>query len=184
MISGMGQPIPVIRELYLPALIPQALAIATLALIGWLSVPAATIPLAIVVGAVLYGLCSRLLRRWLVHDHTQGMAAYRAQRFEEAIRHFEKSYAFFSAHRQLDAWRSLILGVASRNPYRIIALGNQAWCHAQLGNGGKAMELFEQVLREAPDHMGARTEINMLRAGAAVTASATDKTRQASPTTG
>ena len=68
------------------------------------------------------------------------------------------------ASGDVDALRGLLLGVGSRNSYRIIALGNMAYCHGQLGDGGRAIELYEQVLREVPDHVLAEASLNMLRA--------------------
>jgi hypothetical protein len=39
-----------------------------------------------------------------------------------------------------------------------------AYCYGQLGNGEKAMELYELVLQEAPDHAVAKASLNLLRA--------------------
>jgi tetratricopeptide (TPR) repeat protein len=107
----------------------------------------------------------RVLRRIFAREHTLGIAAYRSRNFEEALSHFEKSYRVFSAHRTLDARRSLAFGVASQNSYRVIALGNMAYCFGQMGDRAKAIDLYEQVLREVPDHAVAVASLNMLRAG-------------------
>jgi len=155
---------PVVRQVYWPGLIPQFIAIAALSIAVRLSFSTATILDALFGGAIIYLAVCRLLRWTLVRDHTQGMAAYRAGQFRDAISHFEASHRFFCAHPRLDAWRSLVFGVASKNPYRIIALGNMAYCYGQLGDGPKAIELYEQVLREAPDHTLAKASLNLLRA--------------------
>jgi hypothetical protein len=47
---------------------------------------------------------------------------------------------------------------------QVIAVANMAYCYGQLGNGTKAVELYEQVLREVPDHSLAKASLNMLRA--------------------
>ncbi len=154
---------PVIRELYWPGLIPQCIAIALLAIIAGLTFPALTVSQMTVVAAVIYLIICRSLRGLLVRDHRRGMKAYRAGRFHEAISHFQASQKFFSAHRQLDAWRSFIFAIASYNPYRVIALGNMASCYAQLGDRAKAIELYEQVLSEVPDHTLAKTSLNVLK---------------------
>jgi hypothetical protein len=160
----MRQPLPVIRQLYWPGLLPQFLAIAALSAVAWFVLPIANFIQASIVGAVIYLISCRLLRFQFTRDHILGMKAYRTGQFRDAITHFEASHRFFSAHRRLDAWRSLLLGVASYNPYRVIALGNMAWCYGQLGERAKAVELFEHVLQEVPDHAGARAGLNMLRA--------------------
>jgi tetratricopeptide (TPR) repeat protein len=160
----MSQPKPVIRQLYWPGLIPQLLAVAVLSVATWLVLPATDLGLAIFVGAIVYLIFCRLMRWSLVRDHTQGMRAYQAGRFQDAIFHFEASHRFFSDHRRLDACRSLLFGVASQNSYRVIALGNMAYCYGQLGDGGKAIELFERVLQEMPEHAVAKSSLNLLRA--------------------
>jgi tetratricopeptide (TPR) repeat protein len=160
----MPQPLPVIRQLYLPGLIPQAFAIALLSAIAWFAAPPAYRGQAILFGAASYLVICRVLRLLLVRDHTRGMQAYRAGRFRDAIIHFEASHRFFSEYPRLDASRSLLFGVASHNPYRLIALGNMAYCYGQVGEGAKAVELYERVLREAPDHAVARASLNLLRA--------------------
>jgi tetratricopeptide (TPR) repeat protein len=116
---------------------------------------------------VIYLVICRSLRRLLVHDHALGMAAYRAGDFQEAIEYFQASRDFFSSHRRLDAWRAFIFGVACRNPYRVIALGNMAYCYGQLGERAKAIALCEEALREQPDYTLVRHLLNLLQAGAA-----------------
>ncbi len=155
---------PVVRQIYWPGLIPQFLAIAALCASLWLLLPAPARGQAIWLGALAYLVFCRLMRWWLVRDHAQGIRAYRGGRFHDAIAHFDASHRFFSAHRRLDACRSLLFGVASQNSYRIIALGNMAYCHGQLGDAARAIDLYERVLQEVPDHAVARSSLNLLRA--------------------
>jgi tetratricopeptide (TPR) repeat protein len=155
---------PVVRELYWPGLIPQFIAIALLAGAVRLAFPKVTEVEMVGAGAAIYLVICRALRGVLTRDHARGMRAYRSEKFQEAISHFQASHQFFSEHRQLDAWRSFAFGVASYNPYRVIALGNIAYCYAQLGDKAKAIEIYEQVLREAPDHKVAKASLNMLKA--------------------
>ena len=160
----MPQPPPVVRQLYWPGVIPQVVAVAALSAGAWFIVPASDGGQAIVAGGALYIVSCRAMRLLLVRDHTRGMQAYRAGRFRDAIAHFDASRRFFSTHPWLDASRSLVFGVASRNPYRVIALGNMAYCHGQLGEGIEAVALYERVLQEAPGHAVARASLNLLRA--------------------
>jgi tetratricopeptide (TPR) repeat protein len=154
---------PVIRRLYLPALIPQLLAIAALGVGIHFCFPRLDVIPSIAIAAIVYPIFCRVLRETFAHDHAAGMRAYKAQHFEEAISHFEASYRFFLAHPLTDKCRSLLFGVATQNPYRVIALCNMAYCYTQIGNGNKAIELFEQALQESPECTLARTSLSMLR---------------------
>jgi len=55
--------------------------------------------------------------------------------------------------------------VANDTPYRVMALLNAAFCHAQLGDAGKAIELYKDVLVESPGNTLAMTSLRMLGAG-------------------
>lgn len=160
----MPQPMPVVREIHWPGVIPQVIAISVIALIVHVCVATLDLPKIVCAAALIYLIICRSLRAIFVRDHKLGILEYRAGHFEAAITHFEASHRFFAAHRWLDRWRSPLMGVASWNPYRVIALANMAYCHAQLGDGAKAIELFEAVLREVPDHTVAKASLNMLRA--------------------
>ncbi len=159
----MSQRMPVIRQLEWAALIPQCAAIVVLTVIIHPALPNLILPADICIAAVVYGIFCRVMRAKFARDHKQGMRAYHAQKFQEAIANFEASYEFFSAHRKMDAWRSLLFGVAGPNPYRIIALCNMAYCYSQLGNGQQAIKLYEKTLQDEPDCAIARSSLNMLR---------------------
>lgn len=154
---------PVVRQLRWGALVPQSVPIAVFAFVIHASVPRLLWSHSIFFAALSYLIICRILRATLTRDHIAGMAAYRAQLFDEAISHFQASYRFFSAHRRLDSFRSLLLGVASYNSYRVIALCNMAYCYTQIGQGHEAIKLYEQALIEAPDCMLAKASLNMLR---------------------
>ena len=160
---------PVVRQVHWISLIPQLVAIAGLALLTYAIFPRVGFIRASFIAALGYLIFCRVMRSVLTRDHILGMRAYQAQHFDDAILHFDNSYRFFSAHRKLDAWRSLLFGVASRNSYRIIALCNKAYCYGQTAHGPEAMMLYEQVLNEDPKCMLAQTSLTMLRAGSAGT---------------
>jgi len=120
---------PVVRQLHWIGLIPQFIAIAVLAVIAHMAWSDSGVLFDLLIAALAYLIFCRLMRATFVRDHRSGMRAYHAQKFHEAISHFEASYQFFSAHRRLDTWRSLLFGVASPNPYRVIALCNMAYCY-------------------------------------------------------
>jgi len=159
----MTQQMPVVRQLQWVGLVPQFVAMAVLGAIACVIVPRSDIPFGILIAMLVYLVFCRSMRAIFARDHKNGMRAYRAQKFQEAISHFEASYRFFSTHRRLDAWRSLLFGVASPNPYRVIALCNMAYCYSQAGDGQQAIKLYEQALQEKPDCVLAKASLNMLR---------------------
>jgi hypothetical protein len=160
---NMSQRMPIVRQLQWMGLIPQLVAIAMLAVIVRVAFPNLGVPVDIFVGAVVYLIVCRVMRARFMRDHKKGMRAYHAQKFQEAISHFDASYRFFSAHRWLDTWRSLLFGVASPNPYRVIALCNMAYCYSQTGEGQRAIMLYEKALQEEPDCTLAKASLKMLR---------------------
>lgn len=141
---------PVVRQLLWIGLITQFIAIAVLAGIAYVAFPVLGIPFDIFIAALAYLIFCGIMRATLTRDHRSGMRAYRAQKLQDAISYFEASYDFFSKRRRLDTWRALLFGVASPNPYRVIALCNTAYCYAQAGNGQRAIKLYEQALHEEP----------------------------------
>ena len=153
---------PVLRQLQWMGLIPQFVAITVFAVIVHVVLPNQGIPVDIFIAALVYLVFCRVMRARFARDHKSGMRAYHAQEFREAISHFEASYRFFSTHRWLDTWRSLLFGVASPNPYRVIALCNTAFCYTQIGDGQQAIKLYEQVLHEEPDCALAKVSLKML----------------------
>jgi len=158
----MTQRMPVVRQMQWMGLIPQFVAIAVLAVIAYVVFPALDIPIDIFIAALGYLIFCRVMRARFVRDHRMGMRAYNAQKFQDAISHFEASYRFFSTHPRLDSWRSLLFGVASPNSYRVVALCNMAYCYSQSGYGQQAIKLYEQALLEKPDCAIAKASLNML----------------------
>ncbi len=137
---------------------------AVLCVAAWLLLPAEHRDLAPLFGAAAYLVFCRAMRWILVRDHTLGIRQYRIGHFQESIAHFEASHRFFSAHPRIDAYRSLLFGVASRNSYRVIALSNMAYCYGQLGERDRAIQLFEEVLQLSPGHAVAESTLNLMRA--------------------
>jgi tetratricopeptide (TPR) repeat protein len=159
----MTQRLPVVRQFYWMGLVPQFGAMAILAVVAHAAFRNLGVQLDIFIAALAYLVFCRVMRAKFTQDHRSGMKAYQAKRFREAISNFEASYRFFSAHRRLDVWRSLLFGVASPNPYRVIALCNMAYCYSQVGDGQRAIKLYEQALHEKPDCALAKASLNMLR---------------------
>ena len=123
----MAQSLPTVRLIYAPALVPQIVAIATVAAaihivtsnVSWLT--------AAVVAALMYWILCRIARVIVLGHHTAAIAAYKERKFDEALTHNKASFDFFDAHPMLDRYRALALGVASPNTFRTIALTNTAY---------------------------------------------------------
>jgi hypothetical protein len=162
----MSQEMPVIRQLYWPGLLPQFTVIGGLAIGFHLAIPAWRWNTDALVGAVVYAIICRALRQTLAREHVLGMGDYRAQRFSDARDHFRQSYAFFTVHPRIDWWRFFLFGSTSRNPYRTLALCNEAFCESQLENGAAAIALYEQALRITPHCTLATASLRMLRSTA------------------
>jgi hypothetical protein len=158
----MAQSLPTVRQIYVPALVPQAVAIAAVAVaihffvgnVPWLR--------AIVIAALAYWVMCRIVRAVVLRHHRAAIVAYQASKFDEALAHNKASFDFFDAHPLLDRYRSLVLGVASPNTFRTIALTNSAYCHAMRGDRAEAAAIFTRVLKETPDCANAAFGLKML----------------------
>jgi len=158
----MAQPLPTIRQIYAPALVPQVVAIATVAVaihafasnVPWLR--------AVFIAALTYWISCRIARAIVLRHHTAAIAAYKARKFDEALTHNKESFDFFDAHPMLDRCRALVFGVAGPNTFRTIALTNSAYCHAMRGDRTEAATIFARVLKETPDCANAEFGLKML----------------------
>jgi tetratricopeptide (TPR) repeat protein len=159
----MSQRMPVVRQLHWKGLTPQFIVLAALVLVLYVVFPKLGIIRDFLIAALAYFIFCRIMRGIFTRDHRSGMRAYHARKFQDAISHFESSYRFFSTHRQLDRRRSVLFGVSSQNPYRVMALCNTAYCYSQIGDGQRAITLYEQALHEEPDCALAKGALNMLR---------------------
>lgn len=113
--------------------------------------------------AVVHAIAYRVARRAFASDHRRGIELIRAGKFAEAVPFFEASYEAFSRRPGLDRFRSVTLGSASAMSYREMALCNAAFCYGQLGNGARAVSLYEQALREFPECGMAESALKLLR---------------------
>ncbi len=156
----MGR-LPIVRQTSWLGAMPQLIALGMLIVCGmWLARSLA---------GMLYGVAAYLAlsygsRAMLTRHHKRGIRLSRTQRYDEAIREYEKSYRFFSHHPWLDRFRSIFLFSASAASYREMALINIAYCHAQLGRGREAKAAYEKTLLEFPDNDMARSAVKFIRA--------------------
>lgn len=159
----MNQPLPTVRELYLPGFIPQAVAIALATWILHVSVPALSWFDDLLYGALAYLMSCCVMRAIFARHHSEGIRAYRARRFDDAVEHNLANYAVFERHQVLDRLRHLVFGTASRNPYRTIALCNAGYCEAMRGNQKAAIHCFIRALELTPDCANAKVGLTLVR---------------------
>jgi hypothetical protein len=158
----MARSMPVVRQIYWPALVAQFGAISLIAFLAWLVAFALRLPVIIFASALLYlGFC-KTMRYCFARQHKLGIRAYRSRKFAKAIECHELSYQCFCRHPKIDRYRALILGSASATTYRVMALCNIAFCHAQLNDGARAVGYYEMALREDPECTLAQVSLRML----------------------
>lgn len=117
----------------------------------------------LIFGALTYSILAFVLRRLIAKKHRQGIKLVMKQKFEEALPYFEKSVEYFSKNSWVDKYRSLTLLSSSAACYREMGLCNLAFCYSQMGEGQKAKEYYEQVLKEFPENGLALAGLNMLK---------------------
>lgn len=152
---------PVVRQIAWASLIPQFIFIVALTFIFGLFIKPLTN--AWEAALIVYLAAAILLRELVPRNHRKGIRFFKAGDYTRAIDEYRKSYEFFTKHAWIDKYRFLVLFSSSRISYTEMALLNIAYCHAQLGNGAKAIEAYEEVLRQFPDSQMAQSALQMLR---------------------
>jgi tetratricopeptide (TPR) repeat protein len=120
---------------------------------------------ALCVGSGMYLAYSLGSRSLLTRAHRKGVRLSRTGRYSEAIHAYEESFRFFSRHPWLDRFRAIAMLSPAALSYREMALCNMAFCHAQLGQGAKAKDLYRAVLAEFPGNALAATSLLMIESG-------------------
>ena len=165
----MAQSLPVVRDLFIPGLLPQvAMIVAVAATLHWI-VPTWQWANLILLAAGIYLVFCRTLRGLLTSHHSAAMKAYQSRDFERAVAHNLASYEFFTRHPVLDMNRHLLFGVASRNPYRTVALCNAGYSEAMRGNQQAAAQHFSRALELTPRCTNAEVGLAMVRGEALAT---------------
>lgn len=155
----MSSKTPTVRQTAWISLIPQLFFMGLVILIWYYFNPEK----AILYGALTYLIISFTLRNLIPKDHRNGMKKVKAEKFNEAITDFEKSYDFFKQNNWIDKYRFLTLLSSSRMSYKEMALNNIAFCYGQIGNGKKAIEFYERTLNEYPESGMAKAGLKLLK---------------------
>ena len=104
----------------------------------------------VVWGAMIYLMCSFLLRYTVPRHHRKGMSFIKQGRYEEAMASFEKSFVYFSRHAWVDTFRVITAFSSSKLSFREIAMVNKAFCLVCLDHKEEARRVYEQCLAEYP----------------------------------
>ena len=91
-----------------------------------------------------------VVRQLLCYQLRDGMTLARAARHEEALKAFARSAQAWEERKRVDDLRGILLGSASRWPFRHLSRYNEAWCMARLGHDNEARVALDALLREQP----------------------------------
>jgi len=83
--------------------------------------------------AMVYLVLAYGLRYFVPIDHRKGLRELKQGDYEEALKHFEKSHAYFSAHPWVDRFRAFTMFSASKLSYREMAMMYKYSCLEALG---------------------------------------------------
>ena len=154
----MASNVPTVRQISWTSLIPQLLLIGLLIYIYQLL----DFGDPFIAGALTYAILAFGLRNLVAKPHRKGISLVKKQKFVDALPFFEKSVDYFSKNRWVDKYRYITLLSSSKLTYKEMGLCNIAFCYSQTGNGLKAKEVYEQILKEYPENGLANAGLNML----------------------
>lgn len=97
-----------------------------------------------------------VVRQLLCFHLRDGMALARAARHEDALKAFARSAEAWQSRPRIDDLRGILLGSASRWPFRHLSRYNEAWCMVKLGHEAEARVALDALLREQPEMRIAR----------------------------
>lgn len=120
-----------------------------------------------------------VVRQVLCHHLRQGSILARAGRHQDALKAFGRSATVWEGRRGIDDLRGILLGSASRWPFRHLSRYNAAWCMARLGHADQARAAVQALLVEAPTMTPALELLHSLDPAAAAAAALSADTRPA-----
>lgn len=119
--------------------------------------------LSILAAAVIYLGLSMLLQRLIPFHHRMGFRLLMQKDYEKAAQAFQESWNFFTKNEWLDRFRSIFMLSASKMSYREMALINRSLCFWQMGDTDKALESYEEVLKNYPESKMAKDAIDYIK---------------------
>ena len=131
--------------------IPQFVTMFFLIVIVYISLPVVSKENSIFFGILLYLIYSIVSRMIIPLHHRNGIRAISRGKYQKAIEEFNESYDFFSRHRRIDKFRSIVLMSPSIMSYKEMALVNIAFAYNQLDDRNKAKEYYKRTIKEFPN---------------------------------
>ena len=153
----MASKVPMVRQISWFFLLLQGLLLGLLILIFYLL---GTVYFYLL-GPLVYLIISFGLRTLMLRDHQKGIKLVKQGKFMEAIPFFEKSVDYFSNNSRADKYRFITTFTPSKMSFREMGLCNIAFCYTQTGNGAKAKEIYQSVLKDYPENTLASTALNL-----------------------
>lgn len=83
--------------------------------------------------AMIYLVIAYGTRYFVPRDHHKGMREFEQGNYEQALKYFEKSYEYFSAHTMIDNFRAITMFSTSKFSYREMAMMYKYSCLEALG---------------------------------------------------
>jgi tetratricopeptide (TPR) repeat protein len=105
---------------------------------------------AMIAGAAIYLLWSRLSKAVALRHQRAGVRLLRAGDFESAAAAFTKSFESLSRRPWIDQYRFLVLQDSSAISYREMALANAAFAHLRGGDTKRALSAHRAALDAFP----------------------------------
>jgi tetratricopeptide (TPR) repeat protein len=92
----------------------------------------------------------------------QSIKFIKEAKFDEAIPPTEQTIEYYTKHSWIDKFRFHLLISSSKRTIRESSICNLAYCYLQTGNVQRAKEIYQDVLRQYPENINAKTVLNTI----------------------
>jgi len=112
-----------------------------------------------------------LLARWLFFPNVlyEGIKLIREAKFQEAIPVVQQTIDYYSKKPWIDKYRFWLLISSAKRTITESSTCNLAYCYLQIGQVKRAKEIYEDVLRQYPENVNAKSMLNTINLVSKVT---------------
>jgi len=105
-----------------------------------------------------------LLARWLFFPNVlyEGIKLIREAKFQEAIPVVQQTIDYYSKKPWIDKYRFWLLISSAKRTITESSTCNLAYCYLQIGQVKRAKEIYEDVLRQHPENINAKSMLNTI----------------------
>jgi len=105
-----------------------------------------------------------LLARWLFFPNVlyEGIKLIREAKFQEAIPVVQQTIDYYSKKPWIDKYRFWLLISSAKRTITESSTCNLAYCYLQIGQVKRAKEIYEDVLRQYPENVNAKSMLNTI----------------------